>query len=167
MVWAYNVPMEQNDALRNRRALKALLDANGYRSHRISDSGYEIPFAGKFRDWHIRARIHNGWLLLNTYFMEVPEKGPQRSALLERMLEMNDVMNVAKFSKSKEVLSLDLEYREEHADAAAFNGLVSLMHSLCEEYYPQLFRIASGDSAMESLQQAFQRPALSTQSDIG
>jgi hypothetical protein len=159
--------MEQNDAPRNRRALKALLDANGYRAHRISDCGYEVPFSGKLRDWHIRARIYNGWLSLNTYLMEIPAKGPQRSELLERMLEVNDVMNIAKFSKSQETLSLDVEYREEHVDAAAFNGLILLMHSLCEQYYPELFRIASGDSALESLEEAFQRPALSTQSDTG
>lgn len=159
--------MEQNEAPRNRRALKALLDANGYRAHRISDCGYDVPFAGKFRGWHIRARIYNGWLSLSTYLMEIPAKGPQRNALLERMLELNDVMSVAKFSKTNDALSLDLEYREEHVDVPAFNGLILLMHSLCEQFYPELFRIASGDTTLESLEEAFQRPALSTQSETG
>jgi hypothetical protein len=153
--------MEPNDAARNRRALKALIDANGFHGLRDGDSGYEMPFTGKLRDWHIRANFNGEWLSLNTYFMEIPPKGPIRSAMLERMLEVNDVMSLAKFSKRENVLTVGAEYRQEHVDAAAFAGLVGLMHVLCEEHYPEFCRIATGDAALESLEQAFQRPALS------
>lgn len=119
-----------------------------------------MPLAGKLRDWSIRAHIHNGWLSFNTYFMQIPPQGSLRSAVVERMLEVNNEMSIAKFGKSEDVLTVCLEYRREHVDAAAFVGLLGLVHSVCERHYPEFFRIATGDAALEQLELAFNRPAL-------
>ncbi|HEV3154669.1 MAG TPA: hypothetical protein VGZ02_12765 [Candidatus Baltobacteraceae bacterium] len=155
--------MEEDNA-RNRRALKALINAGGFMAHRFGESGFVMPFSGRLRDWHIRANLCGGWLAMSTYVMELPDKGPTRSGLLERMLELNDVISVGKFSKHEQALHLDVEYRQEHVDASAFSGLVGLVHSVCEQYYPELVRIATGDTALQQLEVAFQRPALGAES---
>jgi hypothetical protein len=153
--------MEQNDPIKNRRRLKSLIAANGYTANRFGENGYEIPFGGQFRDWRIRAYLHNGWLVMHAFVMRVPAAGAARAQLFERMLEVNDDMSVAKFSKYKDMLTLDLEYREEHINAESLRNLLGLMHSLCEQHYTELFRIASGENALASLEAAYQRPALS------
>ncbi|MGZ3523041.1 MAG: YbjN domain-containing protein [Vulcanimicrobiaceae bacterium] len=153
--------MEEQDAMRrNRRKLKSLIDANDYTAHRIDECGFEIPFTGKLRGWNIRAHLYNGWLSLSAFLMMLPSEGSARNALLERLLEVNDIISVAKFSKRQDVLTLDLEYREEHIDAEVFRNMVGLVYSRCEEYYAELFRIASGDASLVALQAAFERPSL-------
>jgi len=143
-----------------RRKLKRLLEANQYIVQRFGPNGYAIPFGGRLRDWHVRAHINNGWLALTTYVMALPEPANLRAALTERLLELNDVMSVAKFTKAGDTVTLDLEYREEHVDAAVLGNLLSLFQALAEEHYPELFRIAAGDATLATLQQAYQRSSL-------
>ncbi len=153
--------MDDKGSSRNdRRKLKALLNANQYVGTRFGERAYDLPFGGRFRDWHMRAHFHNSWLALTTYVMAVPESESLRAKLACRLLELNDAMSLAKFTKSGETLTLDLEYREEHVDAAVFRNLLSLLHCLAEEHYPELFRIAAGDATLANLQEAFKRPSL-------
>jgi hypothetical protein len=89
-----------------RRKLKKLLDANQYVAQRFGPSGYALAFAGRLRDWQVRAHINNGWLALTTYVMALPESPGLRATFTERLLELNDVMSVAKFTKSGNVVTL-------------------------------------------------------------
>ncbi len=153
--------MDDKDSARNdRRKLKALLDANQYVGARFGERGYDLPFSGRLRDWHVRCHLRNNWLALTTFVMAVPEAESLRAKLACRMLELNDTMSVAKFTKSGETLTLDLEYREEHLDPGVFHNLVGLLHSLAEEHYPELFRIAAGDATLATLEHAFERSSL-------
>ncbi len=140
-----------------RRKLKKLLEANQYVAQRFGPSGYALAFAGRLRDWQVRAHINDGWLALRTYVMALPQPPGLRATFTERLLELNDVMSVAKFTKSGNVVTLDLEYREEHVDATVLGNLLGLLQSLADEHYPELFRIAAGDATLASLQQAFKR----------
>ena len=151
---------DETSARNDRRKLKALLDANQYVGARFGERGYDLPFSGRFRDWHVRAHFHNSWLALTTYVMALPESESLRAKLACLLLELNDAMSLAKFTKSGETLTLDLEYRQEHIDATVLRNLMSLLHALAEEHYPELFRIAAGDATLANLQAAFERPSL-------
>jgi hypothetical protein len=148
---------ESESSANSRRWLKRLIDANKYQAHRIGETAYEIPIRGALRDWHIRTYLRNGWLTVTAYVMEVPDSVSQRSAIMGRMMELNDAMPLAKFTKCNGSLTVDAGYREEHVGAEAFGNLVGLLHGLCEKHYPELFRIASGDAALTELQEAYER----------
>ncbi len=92
--------------------------------------------------------------------MDLPPAGIVRSKLFERVAELNDSLTVLKFVKSSDVLTLDMQYRKEHVDAPVLRNLVGMVYSACEERYPQLFRIVTGDETLASLESAFQRKAL-------
>ncbi len=148
---------DKESARAARRRLKTLLEANHYVTERCGEFGYAIPFVGRFRDWHVRVQISNGWLALTTYVMALPEPAGLKATLTDRLLELNDSMSVAKFTKSGSTVTLDLEYREEHVDAAVLGNLLGLLQTLAEQHYPELFRIAAGDATLTTLQEAFER----------
>lgn len=152
--------VDNEGARRDRRALKALLSSAGYRSKRIGESGYEVTFGGKYRDWDVRIGSSNGWLTFSIYFFATPPVGSIRSALYERILELNDLFVAAKFTKAKEMLTLDLQYRFEHTDAEVLQNQIGLLISLCEEHYPELFRVIAGDEALKTLEDAFVRTSI-------
>ena len=152
---------EKEEGRNNRRTLKALLDAAGYTSKRIAETAYEVTFGGNYRDWDVRLAVANGWLAFTIYFFALPPIGSIRTALYERVLELNDVLSASKFTKSKETLTLDLQYRAQHADAEAIQNLIGLLIATCEEHYPELFRIVSGDETLSKLEGAFTRPSVS------
>jgi len=89
--------------------------------------------------------------------MALPEPAGLKATLTDRLLELNDSMSVAKFTKSGSTVTLDLEYREEHVDAAVLGNLLGLLQTLAEQHYPELFRIAAGDATLTTLQEAFER----------
>ena len=151
---------DKSQAREDRRRLKSLLTAAGYTAQRMGDVTFAVPFAGKFRSWDVRISLSNSWVSWTTFIMQLPAAGPSRTAFLERVLEINDIMSVAKFVKAGDALTLDLEYRYEHLDNEAFRNLTGLLYSLAEEYFPELFRLASGDSALNQLEEAFKRPSL-------
>ena len=157
----YSQCMDEQDLVRqNRRRLKSLISANNYKAHHVVGASYMLPFGGKYRDWQVRTHIHNGWICFSAHIMEMPEPGSVRNALLEKVVELNATVSLAKFSCSGNTLRLELEYRDEHVDAEVFGHLTAYYHGLLEQHYPELFRIASGAAALTALQSAFQRPSL-------
>jgi len=158
--------MDEKEELRNnRRRMKALIDANHYNATRSGDFSYLVAFTGKFRDWTIRTHIYNGWFCLSTFVLELPETPGVRAAVLERVVDLNSEMAVAKFSRNGSMLKLELECRADHVDAPAFAAHIGHYYRLLEQHYPALFRIASGDEALASLQNAFERPSLAAGAD--
>lgn len=144
----------------NRRRLKSLISANNYKAFHVVAASYMMPFGGKYRDWQVRTHIQNGWLCFSAQIMELPETVGVRNALLEKVLELNGAISLAKFSCGGNALRLELEYRDEHMDASVFGNLTSYYHGLLEQHYPELFRIASGAATLTALQNAFERPSL-------
>ncbi|HLI96366.1 MAG TPA: hypothetical protein VKT72_09805 [Candidatus Baltobacteraceae bacterium] len=149
---------EDEEPRRRLRRLKSLATGAGF-SVRRHGSGYELSFHGTYRDFDIRCVLGNGWLHTCVYILQLPALSATRSRLLERIAELNLAIPLAKFTKSEDVLCLDLEYREEHVDSAVFGKLANLLRQLAEEHYPEIFRIVSGQERLDALQAAFQRPS--------
>ncbi|MDQ2866154.1 MAG: YbjN domain-containing protein [Candidatus Eremiobacteraeota bacterium] len=151
---------EKSESRRDRRHLKALLDAAGYTSTRHGDVGYNVQFGGKYRGWEVRVGLRNGWLTFTVYFMHLPEVGAVRNRLFERVCEINDAMSISKFVKFEDSLTLDMEYRAEHVDSEALASLIGLLCNNAEQYYPEIFRIVTGEETLATLQEAYGRVAL-------
>ena len=49
---------------------------------------------------------------------------------------------------------LDLEYREEHIDAEVLRNLIEMLLAICEKWYPDVFRVASGEAEPTNVDQA-------------
>ncbi len=149
--------MKEDEEQRQRlRRLKSLATGAGFSVRRYS-SGYELSFHGKYRDFDVRCVLGGGWLHMSVYILQLPPAGVTRSKLLEHAAELNLAIPLAKFTKSDDVLRLDLEYRDEHVDSPVFENLTNLLRQLAEEHYPEIFRIVSGQEALQSLEAAFQR----------
>ncbi|MBC5799260.1 MAG: hypothetical protein GIX03_01135 [Candidatus Eremiobacteraeota bacterium] len=75
-----------------------------------------------------RGADRNGWLGLTTYVLTLPEPASLKATLMGRLLELNDSMSLAKFTKVKDgsTVTLDFEYREEHPDAAVLGNLIDI-----------------------------------------
>jgi hypothetical protein len=153
--------MGNSNAAQDRRNLKRLIEAAGFTVAGRASNGYVMRFMGQFRDWLIFAWLHDSWLSLGVTFMELPSVASVRSSLIERALDINGIMSIAKFSKDENILKLDLEYREEHVDVEVFKNLIGMFLAICEKRYPELFKIAAEDAALNELHQAFERPSLS------
>jgi hypothetical protein len=149
--------MKEDDEQRQLlRRLKRLATDAGF-SVRRNGLGYELSFHGKYRDFDVRCTLGSGWLRMASYILQLPPAGATRAKLLERMMELNLEMPLAKFTKADDVLYLEVEYREEHVDADVFEKLATLVRELAEHHYPQIFRIVSAHDALQSLEDAFQR----------
>lgn len=144
----------------DRERLKALLRGAHLEAYRIRDVLYAIPIFGTSRSWEIRIGLCNNWVSWSTFVLRMPQGTSLRAALAERLLEINDIMSVAKFVKYEDSITLDMEYREERLDAETFENLTRLVYDFAEQYYPELHRLASGSEALSSLEEAFKRPAL-------
>jgi len=153
---------EKPEYQENRRKLRALLSRAGYTATPVAKAVFEMAFGGKFRSWHIRVGLANGWLTFHVYFMDLPTIPSVRAALFERLAEINDDISVAKFVKSGDALTLDMEYREEHVDAEVMRNLVGMLLSHCEGRYLEVLRIVTGDRALQQLEEAFNKASLPT-----
>ena len=92
--------------------------------------------------------------------MDLPTITSVRAALFERLAEINDDISVAKFVKSGEALTLDMEYREERVNAEVMRNLVGMLLSHCEGRYLEVLRIVTGDQALQKLETAFNNTSL-------
>ncbi len=127
---------------------------------RVRRGAYDVSFPSHLREWLVRIMLTDAWLMLRTFVMNLPEPAPRRAALLEAAMQANGRLSLTKFSLADATsLCLELEYRAEHTDAAVLQNLIGLVVKVGDAEYPPLFRIASGDAALEALESAFNRPS--------
>ena len=130
--------------------LKALLKEAAITSTRLDATRRLVMYTGRTRDWSFYVNLFNGWLHVHTYVCKIPEGAKLRAELLDAAMVANQRMSLTKFVKT-DALMFEFEYREEHVDAEVLGNLIGLALSNAEEYYPRLFRIVSGDAALETL----------------
>lgn len=156
----YDVDMDGKDEQRQaKRRLRELLKAAGY-APRPAYAGFQIDLTGEYRSWQFQVVLMDGWLSVYASVMRVPQTPTMRAKLLESLLVLNAEIALVKFTKVCDTVAVELQYREEHLDPAVVRNLVCLIQSLCEEHYPALFRIVSGEENLVKLEEAFQRPSL-------
>ncbi len=142
--------MSDNNIRSNSLRLATLLKESNTTSFRLDATRRIVTIGGRTREWSFVCNIANEWLHIYTYVCEIPAAAGLRAELLDAAMQANEPMSLAKFTKGAG-LFLELQYRDEHLDAAVLHGLLGLMLSNAEEYYPRLFRIVSGDAALNAL----------------
>ncbi len=146
--------------------LSAMLSEAGLRAKRVSTSSYDVIFTSDLREWSVNVRMSDSWLMLRTFVMALPEALPRRLALLEAAMQFNAAVSLAKFSQTEDKsLCIDLEYRNDHVTAQTLKHLIGLVVRVGDDYYPKLFRIATGDVTLEKLENAFKKPPSETDPD--
>jgi hypothetical protein len=141
------------------RRLSAMLEEAGLRAKRVAASSYDVMFTSDLREWAVNIRLNDSWVMLRTFVMALPAGAPRRLALLEAALQANATLSLAKFSATEDrSLAVDLEYRDEHLNAETLRNLIGLVVRVGDDHYPKLFRIATGDTALEALESAFKKP---------
>jgi len=140
-----------------------MLKEAGLRAKRVGASSYDVMFTSDLREWVVNIRLNDAWVMLRTFVMVLPAGPPRRLALLEAALQANAALSLAKFSATDDSsLTIDLEYRDEHLNAETLGNLIGLVVRVGDENYPKLFRIATGDVALEALESAFKKPPKKT-----
>jgi hypothetical protein len=155
----YAVTVEHEHQASIDRRLSAMLEEMGLQAKRVSASSYDVMFTSDLREWAVNIRLNESWVMLRTFVMVLPAGAPRRLTLLEAALQANASLSLAKFSTTEDrSLVIDLEYRDEHLNAETLRNLVGLVVRVGDENYPKLFRIATGDVALEALESAFKKP---------
>jgi hypothetical protein len=140
-----------------------MLEEAGLRAKRVGASSYDVMFTSDLREWAVNIRLNESWLMLRTFVMVLPPGTPRRLALLEAALQANASLSLAKFSATEDrSLVIDLEYRDEHLGAETLRNLIGLVVRVGDDHYPKMFRIATGDAALEALESAFKKPPKET-----
>ncbi|MGP6158886.1 MAG: hypothetical protein ACLPYS_15500 [Vulcanimicrobiaceae bacterium] len=140
--------------------MKALLDEGGFNVKKVGLATYEVSFMGDLREWTVTTRLTGAWTLMRAYVMRLPKSESIKGMLLQGALEINADLPLGKLSLEGDALYLDIEYRAEHLDAGALKGLLQLIVNVGEDEYPGLFRIASGDRILKSLESSLALPKL-------
>ena len=136
-----------------------MLEEAEMRAKRIGASSYDVMFTSDLREWAVNVRLNDSWVMLRTFVMALPPGAPRRLALLEAALQANASLSLAKFSVTEDrSLVIDLEYRDEHLNSEILRNLIGLVVRVGDDNYPKLFRIATGDTALEALETAFKKP---------
>src|ERR1700676_5613074 len=135
-----------------------MLEETGLQAKRVGASSYDLMFTSDLREWAVNVRLNEAWVMLRTFVMVLPQGTPRRLALLEAALQANAALSLAKFSATEDAsLVIDLEYRDEHLGAETLPNLIVLVVRVGDDYYPKLFRIATGDVTLETLESAFKK----------
>jgi len=138
--------------------LRSLLSDADLSAKQVGGAVYDVCIPAGLREWVVNVRMTEAWVSLRTFVLSVPESAPVRARLLEAALLANGRTSLTKFSLGADnALSLELEYRQEHLDSAVLRNLVCLAVKVGEAEYPRLFRIATGESALDQLESAFNR----------
>lgn len=117
-------------------------------------------FTSDLREWSVNVRMSEAWLMLRTFVLALPAAAPRRLALLQNIAQANASLSLAKFSLADDnALCIDLEYRNEHVGADTLKQLIGLVVRVGDEHYPKLFRIVTGDTALDVLESAFKKPS--------
>jgi hypothetical protein len=132
--------------------LARLLAETGYRTLAGEGGQFAIPFNGTTREWWIMSRATASWLNLRTFMCDVPVEGVLRNELYGYVLEKNAMISLAKFITIGGQVVLELDYRYDDVDPHSLGSLVRLIYDIAEEHYPTIFRIVSGDHALQSLE---------------
>jgi hypothetical protein len=149
--------MENDHSPLDLRLRSLLCDAH-LSAKQVGGAAYDVCIPAALREWVVSVRMTEAWVSLRTYVLALPDSAEPRAALLEAAMHANGRMSLTKFSLADEnALHLDLEYRQEHLDSSVLRNLVCLAVKVGEAEYPRLFRIATAEAALDSLESAFNR----------
>ena len=126
----------------------------------MAANSYDVVFTSALREWSIRVRMTDAWVMLRTFVLCAPESPARRHELLETVMRDNAGLSLVKFSLSEDdAICLELEYRTDDVTSEKLKSLCNLIVRIGDEYYPKLFRLITGDVALDALETAFKKPA--------
>jgi hypothetical protein len=131
--------------------LKGKLWAAGFKSTRLNERTRGVVFCGRVREWLVAVTEAGAWLNLAVTFCSVPDEPGLRSRLIERAMERNRWLGLLKFGALNQMLVFELDYRWDHVDANVLAELIRYIVTTADDEYPAVFRIVSGDAALDAL----------------
>ena len=138
--------------------LRSLLSDADLTGKQVGGAAYDVCIPASLREWVGNVRMTDAWVSLRTFVVALPESPRVRARLLEAAMLANGRMSLSKFSLADDgSLCLEIEYRQEHLDSSVLRNLVCLAVKVGEAEYPRLFRIVTGEAALDSLESAFNR----------
>ena len=137
------------------RSTQAAARRAGFPSFRLGAGARGIAVGGRQRDWLVAVGDADGWFHATTVVCRLPAETGARARLLHHVLRLNRSLNLVKFSLGDEELSLEADYRTQHADETVTGELLRYLTAAAEEHYPAIFRIVSGDDMLKALETSF------------
>ncbi len=135
-------PYEDLDAILREAEIACFIDDLGDRV---------VPFSGEYREWLFWVDVVDGWYSFRTTICKMPTASNLRVNLLTEAMRLNDDLIAAKFSAA-DWLYLNCAYRASDMDAEDLTKLLKFLVATAEAQYPNLFRVATGDSVLASLE---------------
>jgi hypothetical protein len=152
----YPGTMRSSDSDSGRAArLKKQLAVAGFPSFRLGPDARGIAVGGRHRDWLVAVSDADDWLHATTVVCRMPAEAGAQTRLLLHVMRLNRTLNLVKFSLSDKELSLEADYRAQHADNTVTGELLRHLTAVAEEQYPAIFRIISGDDVLKALETSF------------
>ncbi|MCU0674048.1 MAG: YbjN domain-containing protein [Myxococcota bacterium] len=131
-------------------SLEAFLREGGWKFVRLTPDTWRIRFRRSTRTFPILVRLDpDGWLVLAIvpYFAS-PEDAEVAQALYERLLQLNQVLFLAKFSIDDDLdVVLSVEYPTSELDRSELRDALDALGYYADLHFEELVAIASADSA--------------------
>ena len=121
--------------------IEALLDEGGWSFHRITEDTWRSRFRGKKGTFPFLIRLDPaGYLTFAIVpFLKSPTDEKKATSLYERLLELNQVLMMAKFSIDDDLdVVLSVEYPSHHLDKSEFTDALNVLSYYADNHYDEL-----------------------------
>ncbi|MEM9194239.1 MAG: YbjN domain-containing protein [Myxococcota bacterium] len=160
------MPDERPEAQRlilSEETIRQLLEEGGWPCDRINDDTWRTHFRGKNASFPFYVRIdpNRGFVTFAIVpFLRSPEDEARSNALYGRLLELNQVTLMAKFSIDEDLdVILSVEYPTQDLDKSEFDDALDVLSYYADKHYDELRAVcenppkpanADGDGAAEA-----------------
>jgi hypothetical protein len=131
-------------------SLEAFLREGGWKFVRLTPDTWRIRFRRSTRTFPILVRLDpDGWLVLAIVpYFSSPEDAEVAQALYERLLQLNQVLFLAKFSIDDDLdVVLSVEYPTSELDRSELRDALDALGYYADLHFEELVAIASSDGA--------------------
>lgn len=124
--------------------IETLLQEGGWSFHRITEDTWRSRFRGKKGTFPFLIRLDPaGYLTFAIVpFLKSPRDESQATTLYERLLELNQVLMMAKFSIDDDLdVVLSVEYPSHHLDKSEFTDALNVLSYYADNHYDELLEM--------------------------
>ncbi|MEM9068880.1 MAG: YbjN domain-containing protein [Myxococcota bacterium] len=128
--------------------IEALLREGGWRFDRITEDTWRCRFRGRKATFPFLLRIDpQGYLTVAIVpYLKTPEDEEQAAALYDRLLQLNQVLLMAKFSIDDDLdIVLSVEYPTRELDRSEFTDVLDVLSYYADSHFDEL--VAAGGLA--------------------
>ena len=125
--------------------IEGLLTEGGWEFHRITEDTWRSRFRGRKGTFPFLIRLDpEGYLTFAIVpFLKSPLEEDHALSLYERLLELNQVLLMAKFSIDDDLdIVLSVEYPSHHLDKSEFTDALNVLSYYADNHYDELLELA-------------------------